>query len=95
MTKIIVVALLALVVGLGLGTFFGGGLIGAVGGFAGAMAGAQVGVCQTVKTAQANGLLTQEQAGKLLTDAVAVVRRDVPQTDASWVSSLEDCNKKK
>ena len=81
-----------LVVGFFLGAVFGGGVLGMFGGIAGTVRGMQIGVCETVKASQSAGILTQEQADKLFSDTVALMRKGAPNVaDGNWFASRKDC----
>lgn len=81
-----------LVVGFFLGAVFGGGVLGMFGGMAGTVRGMQIGVCETVKASQSAGILTQEQADKLFSDTVALMRKGATTaSEGDWFTSRKDC----
>ena len=85
-----VIALLA--IGFVLGAVFGERVMGMVGGVAGTVRGMQIGVCETVKASQSAGILTQEQADKLFSDTVALMRKGAPNVaGGNWFASRKDC----
>ena len=90
MRLISVIALLA--VGFVLGAVFGERVMGLFGGVAGTVRGMQVGVCRTVEASQSAGILTQEQADKLFSDTVALMRKGAPSVpESAWFASRKDC----
>jgi hypothetical protein len=86
------IALIALVVGLGVGTIFGGALLGGTAAGVGIATGLSAGICSTVTAAQEEGLLTAEQIDQVLSrataDAAAAAGEDAP---GALVGSADEC----
>lgn len=90
MKLVSVVALLAL--GFVLGAVFGERVMGMFGGVAGTVRAMQVGVCETVKASQSAGILTEQQADKMFSDTVAIMRKGAPNVpESNWFASRNDC----
>ncbi len=91
MSKVIVGGL-ALVVGLLIGTFFGGALTGGAAAGIGIATGLGAGICSTVHAAEEEGLLTPEQIDLVLNRAAADMAAMAGQAaPAPVVGSVSDC----
>ncbi|SNT41058.1 hypothetical protein [Tropicimonas sediminicola] len=67
----VLIGVIGLVVGLVGGAMFGGAMIGGTAAGVGIATGLSAGVCSTIGAAEAEGLLTPEQADQVLTRAAA------------------------
>ncbi|MGP1358798.1 hypothetical protein [Roseicyclus sp.] len=67
----ILTGILGLVVGLALGTVFGGGMIAGTATGVGIATGLSAGICSTVTAARGAGLLDEDQIGEVLSRAAA------------------------
>ncbi|MDK3074294.1 hypothetical protein QO034_14375 [Sedimentitalea sp. JM2-8] len=89
----IVLALICLVVGLFIGTMFGGALIGGSAAGIGIATGLGAGVCSTVQAAQDEGIMTPEQVDQVLNRAAAdLAAMSGTGTPAAIVGSAAECS---
>ena len=88
----ILLGVVALVIGLVLGTLFGGALIGGSAAGGGIATGLSAGICGTIEAAQEEGLLTAAEVDQVLTRAAADAA-ELAGTEApgAIVGSADDC----
>ena len=88
----ILIGIAGLIVGLGVGTFFGGSILAGSAAGVGIATGMSAGVCSTVIAAQEEGLLTPEQVDQVLTRAAADIAEMSGETaPEAVVGSASEC----
>lgn len=89
-----VTSIVCFVVGLFVGANLVAGIFAGAGGAAGLIYGSQAGVCLTVETAKDMGVLSTEQADKLIANTMEKIRGKTKSAKGSgirWIDKEKDC----
>jgi len=89
-----VISIVCFVVGLFVGTNLVSGIFAGAGAASGLVYGSQAGVCLTVETAKDMGILSSEQADKLIANTMEKIRGKTKSTKDSgikWIDKEKDC----
>ena len=88
------IAILCFVVGLFVGTNLVGGIFAGAGAASGLIYGSQAGVCLTVETAKDMGVLSPEQADKLIASTMEKIRgktKSAKDSGIKWIDHEKNC----